>query len=369
MARETVNLRRLADVLGLSPTTVSRALNGFPEVSEVTRARVVEAARRLNYRPSASAASLATGKAHAIGHVVTLGEHMMINPHFTDFLAGAGEVYAQYGYEMLLRVAAAREEEADIYRDLVSRGRVDGVVVHGPLNDDPRVPLLRSLGLPFVVHGRCGENAGDYSWLDVNNRRAFRRATEFLADLGHRRIGLINGIEAMNFAFRRRLGYEAGLAARGIELDPALIFSEDMVEPYGYRATRQMLLSERPPTALLAASVLPGMGAVRALAEAGLRPGADVSIIVFDDCLSFLQPASQDTRDIPFFTAMRSSIRNAGRRVAEMLLQQIESPGGEPKHELWEAELVIGQTTGPCVERGTPAESRMKAGAHAGPQT
>ena len=346
--RKTVNLRRLAEELGLSQTTVSRALNGFPEVKAETRARVIEAAERLDYRPSASAASLATGKTRAVGHVVPLAEHMMINPHFSDFLAGAGETYARFGYEMLLRVVAARDE-ADVYRDLASRGRVDGVLVHGPLTDDPRIPLLRSLGLPFVVHGRCDDSKSDYSWLDVNNRRAFFRATSLLADLGHRRIALVNGLEAMNFANRRRQGYEAALKERGLAFDPALVFGEDMVEPYGYRVARQVLAAPDPPTAVLASSVLPAMGVVRAMGDLGLRPGRDVSIIAFDDCLSFLQPAKEGKAgEVPFFTVMRSSIREAGRRVAEMLLEQIDAPGGEFRHELWEAELVVGQTTAPA---------------------
>jgi LacI family transcriptional regulator len=367
VARKPVNLRRLSEVLGLSQTTVSRALNGFPEVNEATRARVIEAARRLNYRPSASAASLATGKAQAIGHVVTLGEHMMVNPHFTDFLAGAGEVYAQLGYEMLLRFVS-RESEADVYRDLMSRGRVDGVVVHGPLTRDPRIPFLKSLGLPFVVHGRCGEDPDSYSWLDVNNRRAFQRATEFLVDLGHRRIALINGIEAMNFADRRRQGYEAVLAARGIEPDPAIMFSADMVEPYGYRVARSILSGARPPTAMLVSSVLPAMGVMRAMAETGLKPGVDVSIIVFDDCLSFLQPAGDGKpRGIPYFTAMRSSIHEAGRRVAELLLEQIETAEAGPKNELWEADLVIGQTTGPARAAQPERAARITGGAARAP--
>lgn len=361
MARDTINLRRLSEVLGLSQTTVSRALNGFPEVNEKTRARVVEAARRLNYRPSASAASLATGRACAIGHVVPLAEHMMINPHFCDFLAGAGEVYAQFGYEMLLRVVA-QPQETDVYRDFASRGRVDGVVVHGPLTGDPRIPLLKSLGLPFVVHGRCDDGGGDYSWLDVNNRRAFSRATDFLADLGHRRIALINGLEAMNFAYRRRQGYESALAARGLERDPALVFSEDMVEPYGYRVARQMFTGPNPPTAVLVSSVLPAMGVVRALGELGLRPGADVSIIAFDDCLSFLQPGGEaKAREVPFLTVMRSSIREAGRRVAEMILEQIAAPETGPRHELWEAELVIGRSTAPCRRQRAPLSAAAKS--------
>lgn len=347
MSDESVNLKSLAKKLGLSQTTVSRALNGFPEVSEQTRRRVIEAADRFNYRPSSSASSLATGKARTVGHVVPLAEHYMINPHFADFIAGAGETYSTHGYDMLIRVVPRADEER-VYRELATQKRVDGVVVHGPLGRDPRIPLLQSLRLPFVVHGRSDYADNEYSWLDVNNRSAFARATEFLIDLGHERIALINGLETMNFAKRRRKGYEAGLTSRGIEPEQRYIFSQDMVEPYGYEATCRLLASPAPPTAMLVSSILPAMGVVRALAERGIRPGTDVSIIAFDDCLSFLHAGDSERRkDVPYFTAIRSSIRLAGRRAAQMLLEQIEQPG-TTRSELWEADLVIGQTTGPA---------------------
>lgn len=349
--RRAVNLKTLSQALGLSQTTVSRALNGFPEVAEATRARVVEAAERLNYRPSPSAASLATGKSRLIGHVVSLSEHIMINPHFADFIAGAGEVYAKLGYDILLRMAPIEEQE-EIYNNLAQDQRVDGVVVHGPLTRDSRIGILNGLGLPFVVHGRCDEEGRDYAWMDVNNRRAFERATSFLIDLGHRRIGLINGMEVMNFAHRRRQGYEAALAAHGIAPDPALRFSEDMVEPYGYRAMRTLLERPDPPSAVVVASVLPALGVTRALHDAGLRPGEDISIVAFDDCLSFLQPGVDGRPlDIPYFTAMRSSIGDAGKRVARLLLDRIEAPESPLQRELWEADFVIGQTTGPPPQR------------------
>lgn len=351
MAHKAVNLKMLSETLGLSQTTVSRALNGFPEVAEKTRARVVEAAERLNYRPSPSAASLATGKSRLIGHVVSLSAHIMINPHFADFIAGAGEVYAESGYDILLRLAPLEEQER-IYLNLAQDQRVDGVVVHGPLTGDRRIGILNALGLPFVVHGRSDEEGSDYAWMDVNNRRAFHRATEFLVDLGHRRIALVNGLETMNFAERRRQGYATALAERGIRLDETLMFSGDMTEPQGYRATRELMALQEPPTAILVASVLPAMGIARALGEAGLRPGPDMSVLAFDDCLSFLEPIDTDApRDIPYFTAMRSSIRDAGKRVARMLLDRIDDPRRPLESELWEADFVIGQTTAPPSRR------------------
>lgn len=343
MASRPVNLKKLSEHLGLSQTTVSRALNGFPEVSEKTRKRVQDLAAELNYRPSPSAASLATGKTKTIGHVIPVGVHRMINPHFSDFLAGASEAYASAGYELLLRTAAPGEEE-EIYRDFSSRKRVDGVIVHGPSLDDPRIELLKSIEMPFVVHGRSGDQADSYSWLDVNNLSAFEKGANLLIDQGHQNIGLINGLESMNFAVRRRAGYEAALRKRGLDITPEFIASADMTEPYGYNATREMLSSGKPPTALMYSSILPAMGGLRALSALGLIPGKDIGIITYDDQLSFLESAMGEESQ-PFFTSLQSSIQAAGRRAAELLILQINNPTHEPIQELWEVDLILGKTT------------------------
>ena len=340
-----MNLKQLSKYLNLSPTTVSRALNGYPEVKEATRDRVQLAAKVHNYQPSHHANSLATGKAKAIGHVIPLTKHMMINPHFSDFIAGASESYSKAGYDMLLRVVSEDEEES-VYRSFAKNGRVDGVVIHGPKMNDSRVTLLQELGLPFVVHGRTLEDESSYNWLDVNNYRAFERATQFLLDLGHKKIGLINGFESMNFALRRRDGYLNALKNSGIKANSELMFSSEMIEPQGYEAIQSLLKKDELPTAILLSSILPALGAVRAIREAGLVPGRDVSIITFDDQLSFLQ----NSGDIPLFTSLRSSIQGAGRRVAEILIEIIEkgdSKQAEYQNELWEAELVLGASTSP----------------------
>ena len=343
-----MNLKELAAKLGLSPTTVSRALNGYPEVNESTRERVMAAAKRHNYRPNTRAIRLATGRAFAIGHVIPLAtRHEIVNPIFADFIAGAGETYSRNGYDMVLSVVPDENEE-DAYRDLKARGSVDGMILHAPLMNDPRIPLLHDVGLPFVVHGRATGAELPYSWVDVNNRRAFLRATEFLLDLGHTRIGLINGLEHMDFAIRRRSGYADALAARGIDLDPALMSSDEMTEVSGYRAARRMLDLPDPPTAFLAASMISGMGARRAVEERGMEMGRDISVIIHDDDLSYMK----NGEDVPIFTATRSSVREAGRLAAEMLLSLVAEPAQGPQTRMLEAELIIGQSTGPAPRKG-----------------
>lgn len=340
-----MNLKELSENLGLSQTTVSRALNGYPEVSVATRTRVERAAKEFGYHPSTRAKGLATGQALAIGHVIPISkEPDLVNPIFGDFIAGAGETYSRHGYEMILSVAEDGNED-QIYRGLKARRAVDGVIVHSPKIVEPRITLLKDLGLPFAVHGRSSSHDDtQYAWLDMNNLGAFTRATDYLFDLGHRRIGLVNGPEVLDFALRRRAGYTASLTTHGVAADPALMHSDQMTEVTGYSATCKMLALPDPPTAILCASLISALGVRRAIEEHGLVMGRDISVITHDDALSYLQNGDET----PIFTATRSSVRDAGRRLAEMLLHIIANPDDGLQTELLEAELVIGKSTGPA---------------------
>ena len=339
-----MNLKELSATLGLSQTTVSRALNGYPEVAEKTRLRVQQAAAANNYRPNVRAKGLATGRAMAVGHVIPVSaQHEIVNPVFADFIAGAGEAYLKHGYDMVISVVRDAEEET-AYREIASKGSVDGIIVHGPRVADPRIGLLQGLGLPFVVHGRSTDETRPYDWVDVNNRRAFQRATEFLTDLGHDRIALINGLDRMDFARRRLDGYCSSLEARGIAVDPALVRSDEMTESYGYQSARDMLSADRAPTAFLCASIIAAIGVRRAVEEAGLQLGRDISVITHDDELSYLGNGG----DVPTFTATRSSVRHAGLLCAERLIDLIRDPVQPATHTLLEADLTVGRSTGPA---------------------
>lgn len=339
-----MNLKELSELLNLSQTTVSRALNGYPEVREATRERVMKAAREHNYSPSTRARGLATGKAMQIGHVIPVSNsHEMVNPVFGDFIAGAGETYAGAGYDMSLSLVPDETEET-AYRRLHARQSVDGIIVHGPKMNDRRIDLLNDLGLPFVVHGRATNVETPYSWLDVNNRRAFERATGFLTDLGHREIALINGIETMDFAHRRRNGYIHALQQKGIEIRPERMATGEMTEILGYGSAREMLASPTPPTAFVVSSMICAIGVRRAINDAGLSMGRDVSVVTFDDDLSYLR----NGQDVPIFTATRSSVREAGRRLARILIDRINAPDSPHEGVLLEAELIIGNSTGPA---------------------
>ncbi len=341
-----MNLKQLSEKLGLSQTTVSRALNGYPEVAEATRLKIQQAARLHNYVPNARAKSLATGRAMAVGHVIPLSaQHEIVNPVFADFIAGASETYLEHGYDMMLSLVPDDAEES-AYRALAARASVDGIILHGPRIGDTRAALLREIGLPFVVHGRMSRAQADYDWVDVNNLRSFRRATDFLLDLGHRRIALVNGLLALDFAERRQRGYLEALAGRGVPADPALIHSDEMTEGYGYRTARALLAAPAPPTAFLCASLISALGVRRAVEERGLTMGREVSVITHDDELSYLANGSEG--EVPPFTATRSSVRQAGRLCARRVLELVADSGQPPRPTLLEAHLTVGRSTGPA---------------------
>ncbi|MCM5555342.1 LacI family DNA-binding transcriptional regulator [Pleomorphomonas sp. NRK KF1] len=344
----TMTLKEFSKTIGMSQTTVSRALGGYPEVNEATRRKIREAAEQYNYHPNSRATGLATGRSMMIGHILaTRTRHEMVNPIFGDFVASASKTYAEYGYDMMFTRVEDGNEEAS-YLKLKARQVLDGLVVQGPTVKDAHIPILKKIGIPFVVHGRSSELTESYSWVDVNNRAAFKRATQFLIDLGHRRIGLINGLEHMDYAFRRREGYTEALLESGIEVDPALMSCDEMTEAFGYQRAQQMLQTDAPPTAFVVSSLISAFGVRRAAEQRGLVLGKDFSVVCHDDDLSYFE----NGRDVPIFTSTRSSVREAGRLLAELLIEKISNPKMKDRHILLEAALVVGTSTGPAPSAG-----------------
>lgn len=340
-----MNLRDLSTVLGLSQTTVSRALNGFPEVSEETRARVRAAAELHGYRPSAAARRLATGQSGTLGVVFPRQRNMLGDLLFTEFLGGCVERASDLGYDITLAMASGQQTEETVYRRAVRSARVDAMILSSPLLVDPRVGLLRGLGMPFIVHGRTQVET-PYPFLDIDNEGAFYQAARLLTDLGHQRIALLNGDLAYNFATDRFNGYVRALAERGLQPDANLTSGGLMNDEHGIaEATRLLGLPHaQRPTAFLCASIAQAQGVKRALTAAGLTVGRDISLIAHDDRLHEMRAESFD----PPLTATQSSIGDAGRRLVELLITQLREPDAPMVQELWPVDLVVRSSTGPA---------------------
>ncbi|KKB80230.1 transcriptional regulator [Devosia soli] len=336
-----MRLKDLAEHLGLSQTTVSRALNGYPEVKEATRLRVAEAASEMGYRPNASALRLATGRAGAVGMVLRGADEL--GPHMSEFLSGLGGRMATQDIDIVVTTVASQQEELAAYRRLAASQRVDAMILHSPTLNDERAELLMDLNIPFVLHGRTNSTRA-VAWLDIDNTGGLERATSHLLDLGHRRIALLNGVKGRTFAEHRELGYMAALSARGVSFDPALVGNSAFTDEVAFRMAQSMLELRPRPTAFLAGSMMTALGVFRAIRQAGLELGTDVSMIAHDDVFPYLNADNM----YPTMSTTRSSIRQAGARIAELLLQLL---GGKPVseiHELWPVELVLRESSGPA---------------------
>ena len=314
-----VNLKSLADELNLSKTTVSRALNGFPEVSERTRRRVEAAAEKLGYFPNKSASRLARGKVGAIGLIVDANRDSFMDPILAEFLDGVGRELAKTETDLVIQPVAEREI-ITAYKRAIAENTVDGFILNAPTEFDPRVEYLAKVGFPFVLHGRT-KGAEPHCFFDIDNEQGFFDATRHFLDFGHRRLCIIGGFGNQTFTIDRLAGARRALAQDGLELWDQNLWLGPMSERTGYEAGQHYLkLSDADrPTAFLCMSPFVAVGLIRAARSLGAKVPDDLSIILHDDRQPYLRSEFFD----PPLTALQSSIRMAGGTVARMLKDRI----------------------------------------------
>jgi LacI family transcriptional regulator len=350
-----MSIRHLASSLGLSITTVSRALAGYSDVAPATRERVQREAARSGYRPNQVARRLRTGRSGTVGIVVP-AEQGSFDQFFLAMLGAIGPLLSRAGLDLVLMGAPPGDAEMHAYRQLVEHHRVDGVLLARTRRDDPRIRYLIDRGMPFVAHGRS-ETSGSFAYLDLDGEAAFAEATERLIGFGHSEIALINASEHYMFAHHRMAGWQRALAAAGLPQGQSL--QAEATEENGFRLMNAQLAGHRPPTAVLCATDRMAVGALHALASVGLRAGRDVSVIGYDDLpmASFTDPP---------LTTLEQPIPRMAERLVQMLLAIMD--GAEPSQfrEVWRARLIARQSDGPLAHKMRRAgKARALGGKHA----
>ncbi|KAF1048210.1 substrate-binding domain-containing protein [Xylophilus sp.] len=333
-----MSLKRIAEELGLSLTTVSRALNGYPEVAAATREAVREAAARLDYQPNATARGLALGRANAVGLVFPVTPGDLGDSLFLEVAAAMGGRFARENIDLLI-ISAQPDAEMAAYERAIRARRVDAFVVARTRVEDARLALLQERGVPFVAYGRSDGLRTPYAWFDFDNERGARLAAERLLGLGHRRIGYLGAPQEYNFAAQRFAGFGAALSAAG--LAPAAVQRVGLDRASGFAAMQGLLALDAPPTAVLVDNHLAGVGAVHAVLSAGLAPGRDVSLIVYGGLdADALVPSA--------VTAVRPPTPAAtGLALAELVLGRLRGEPVEGLQVLRQPALEIGASDGP----------------------
>lgn len=323
----------VANLARVSVATVSRALRGLPNVAPSTRLRVEEAAASLNYRPDPHASRLAAGRTFTVGMAVPL----LGRWYFSQVIAGAHEVLAEAGYDLLLvgvdTQAAARRFVTEW---AVIQKRVDGLVLADLRLDDEEIGELQAVGATVAT---IGARYAPFSSVTIDNRAAAALAVQHLIDLGHRRIGLIGGAPTIpspnSVPDERRAGYRLALATAGITHEPSLETASDFTVDGGAIGMRRLLASPSPPSAVFAMSDEIAMGAMQVVRQAGLRIPADMSIIGFD---------GHDLAGVASLTTIRQPVERSGSLAARFIIDAINEGTGA-QHAVEDVELIVRGTT------------------------
>ncbi|MGZ4610758.1 MAG: LacI family DNA-binding transcriptional regulator [Actinomycetes bacterium] len=364
------DVARAAEV---SKGAVSFALNGRPGVAEHTRARILAVAAELGWAPSASARSLSTRRALAVGLVVAREAELLgADPFFPPFIAGIETVLAPRGQALVLQVALSPAAELDGYRRLAADGRVDGVFLSDLRVTDPRPALLRELGLPAVTLGRTPKQRLMPA-VTIDDRAGITDAVRHLAELGHRRIAHVAGPQHFVHGRGRKSAWRAAVAAAGLPTD--LSVTADFTASGGAKATAKLLDLSDPPTAIVYANDVMAIAGMSLAAARGLSVPDELSVTGFDDTelARHLRPA---------LTTVRSDPMGWGAAAATLLLDAIDlvaetRPGRPDSPDVTEladvdlppAQLVIRQTSAPPprpprrtrTQRATPSPTRTRS--------
>ncbi|MFI5611028.1 LacI family DNA-binding transcriptional regulator [Amycolatopsis sp. NPDC051903] len=278
---QRATLNSVAQAAAVSRQTVSNVINSPDLVSPETRERVLEAIERLGYRPHTAARQLRTTRSQIIGMRIAPAGNGVSGVVLDQFLHSLTATAEEYDHRIMLFSAADDEAETRAYEDLIASVGVDGFVLTGTHHHDLRTRWLKERDLPFVTFGRPWGAEDAHGWVDVDGARGTRLATEHLVRQGHRRIAFVGWPAGSETGDDRRAGWEAGLAAAGLGDRPqAQVF--DGVEG-GRSAAARLLDDATAPTAFVCASDSLALGVVGELRDRGLRPGADASVIGFDD--------------------------------------------------------------------------------------
>ncbi|RYE11001.1 MAG: LacI family DNA-binding transcriptional regulator [Hyphomicrobiales bacterium] len=338
-----IGIKRLAEHLNISIGTVSRALNGRPDVNDETRRRVLEAAAELGYVANQSGRNLRQGNTNAVGFMIESGADTAGNSDnfFLGVIDGVQHVLARHDLDLLVLPCPGDENPSQYLQRMVSRRAVDAMIISATHRVDARIDLLTKARLPFIALGRSTSGGNVYPWIDLDFEGVANRAIDRLVAKGHRRIAVGLPSNDINLGFIFLDGIKGALKRHKIRFDPSLIIRAASTEQGGYQITHEVLAMKDPPTALVLVYELMAIGAYRRLGEAGMTPGKDFAVIGFRESplAKFLQPA---------LTCFRMSLRDLGIGLGESLLAVMPPyadtyPQGLV-NKIWPMELVPGES-------------------------
>jgi LacI family transcriptional regulator len=324
-------IRDVASHAGVSHQTVSRVINGNPNVADLTREKVLKTIGELGYVPSPMARGLISNRTHSIGVVAD----DISDQFFARVVAGAEREARARGFYLMIGSVEPEDDERGYLRLMLER-RVEGLLLARPSVPAPLEVADLQAGIPIVSVGST--RVAGIS-VDVDNRQGGYDATKHLLEHGHRAIATIVGPADWPSSEARLAGYREALAEAGVAFDPALVQQAgDWGLESGRSAAARLCESSARFTALFAHSDLTALGAIRQLRLSGLSVPHDVSVVGYDDLpvAGYVDPP---------LTTVHQPMEEVGALAASLLLDQLVGDGAAvPEEHLLPAELISRQS-------------------------
>jgi LacI family transcriptional regulator len=330
-------IKDVAELAGVSSTTVSHVINRTRAVNSQTAARVWAAIERLKFSPSTLARNLRMKSTLTIGVVSDYAG----NPFFSEVVAGIEEVCFDHNYSVFLSFSESDPaKETQVVHNLLRRG-VEGLIWQPYQPDAGITDLAAHVRVPLVTFQRTLPE-WNCDALMTDDGRGGRDVMAHLLGLGHRRIALVTGETFASHATQlRERGYRDALTGAGLPVDESLICLANYTFDGAYAVTQSLLALASPPTAFFCISDRMALGCLAALQDAGLRVPQDASLVGYDnlELLNYVRPR---------LTTVDHGGRESGRRMARRLLERIKDQTLLPEKLVSEPRLLVRETSGPC---------------------
>ena len=332
----SVRIKDIAERVNRSITTVSRALNGYDDVSPETKQLILETAKEMGYSPNTFAQRLQKQQSDTIGLILPTFSPRFSDPYFSELLAGIGNKAADLGFDLLVSTRSPGPEENETYEKLIDGRRVDGFIVVRTRKQDQRIDYLLSRDFPFVAFGRA-DDCDRFSYVDEDGYFGMQLIAEYIAGLQHEKIACILPPRDLAFSEKRLAGLQDGLAEFNLSLREGYVREGDLTQKSGYQLGGDLLDLPDRPSAIVACNDLMAFGVMSAAQDRGLVVGEDVSITGFDDI-----PMSEYS--YPPLTTVHQPVYQIGGMVCEMLIRQICEEIQDLQQVLLKPELIIRQS-------------------------
>ena len=341
MGRQT--LESIAELAGVSRSTVSRVVNNQAGVRTEVRDRVLSVIDQTGYRPNAAARSLAGQRTNIIGLVIAEpAQALFADPYFPRLIQGITQASNVKDLTLSLFLFHTKEEEAQLYPKIMGNRLFDGLIVTGTHMDDPLIPDLISNQVPFVLVGY--HDNPNVNYIDSDNVTGAHTAVSHLIRLGYKKIGHITGDLNNYAAINRRDGYLNALRDRGQPIDHDIIVEADYSEVGAFNAMEHLITKDID--AVFVASDTMAQGAIRAIHTHNLQIPQDIAVVGFDDLI----PAANT---IPALTTVRQPIKRVGGMVVDTLMDILENGITPTRRLILPTELIIRESCGAIEKRNS----------------